>query len=95
MTPDDSDTIRYRTESDHYGPNTPCSQCGAEIDEDSPEWAEYCHRHQTERINPLKQELRALIQEWREEARIRLHPGEEEVIMDRADELEQLIENDE
>jgi len=59
MTPDDSD---------HYGPGTPCSQCGNEIDEYSPEWTEYCHRHAEKRTTPLIDELEALADEWEEKS---------------------------
>lgn len=36
---------KEREESEHYGPGTPCSQCGDPIPATAPAWTEYCSRH--------------------------------------------------
>jgi len=55
---------QHKMENDHYGPGTPCSQCGEEIDAGRPEWAEYCYNHKENTEAVPRDELEALADKW-------------------------------
>jgi len=63
----DTNPLQGRIESNDYGPNSPCSQCGEILDQYCPEWSEYCLRHNGRRASPMVLELEGLVEEWEPE----------------------------
>ena len=59
----DDNPLEQRIESDDYGPDSPCSQCGEILDQYCPEWTEYCLRHSDRRTSPMVLELEGLVED--------------------------------
>lgn len=56
--------VEKRIESDAYGSELPCSDCGQKLDCYCPEWAEYCYRHREQRVDPVLLDIRGLVGHW-------------------------------
>lgn len=80
-----------KEESEHYGPGTICSHCGELIEPYAPDWAEMCLEHSNWGVAYYEEKMRELIEQWRDDALAADVWEVEQCCLDKADELEEKL----